>query len=89
MPNQPNNSHRGFVRLATIIGNKRTGARGLLPLGSTTWWNGVKSGRFPQSVRLGPRITAWRYSDIEKLLEQFEDADSSRTTVAPNSDRSE
>ena len=61
----------GYVRLPTIIGNRKKGTTGLLPFGATTWWNGVKSGRFPTPVKLGPRITAWRAEDIAKLLEEL------------------
>ena len=62
---------RGYVRLCTIIGHRKTGQVGLLPFGATTWWNGVKSGRFPAPVKLGPRITAWRAEDIATLLEEL------------------
>jgi predicted DNA-binding transcriptional regulator AlpA len=35
----------------------------------STWWSGVKSGRYPAPVRhLGPRITAWRESAIRQLV---------------------
>ena len=61
----------GYVRLASIIGSRKTGRPGLLPFGPTTWWEGVKSGRFPKPVKLGPRITAWRVEDIRALLEGF------------------
>lgn len=61
----------GFVRLVSIIGRRKTGQPGLLPIGPTTWWNGVKSGRFPKPVKLGPRITAWRVEDIRALIEGF------------------
>jgi predicted DNA-binding transcriptional regulator AlpA len=37
----------------------------------STWWAGVKSGRFPKPVKLGPRITAWRSGDIRALIEQL------------------
>jgi len=40
-------------------------------VGKSTWWAGVKSGRFPQSVKLGPRTTAWRVEDILKLVEEL------------------
>lgn len=61
----------GFVRLPTIIGNRKSGKLGLLPIGPTTWWNGVKSGRFPEPVKLGPRITAWRVADIDALIAEL------------------
>ena len=54
----------GFVRLSSIIGPK-----GPIPVGKSTWWAGVKSGRFPKPVKLGPRITAWRVEDIRALIE--------------------
>lgn len=37
-------------------------------MGPSTW-AGVKSGRYPKPVKLGPRITAWRAEDIWALLE--------------------
>jgi prophage regulatory protein len=41
----------------------------ILPIGRSTWWAGVKAGRFPQPVKLGPRITAWRAEDINRLIQ--------------------
>jgi prophage regulatory protein len=42
-----------------------------LPMSPTTWWRGVKEGRYPASVKLGPRTTCWRSSDIEKLIKSL------------------
>lgn len=53
----------GFVRLETILA--------IIPVSRSAWWEGVKSGRFPASVKLGPRSTAWRVSDIRKLIEKI------------------
>jgi predicted DNA-binding transcriptional regulator AlpA len=53
----------GFLRLSSILAPK-----GPIPVGKSTWWAGVKSGRFPQPVKLGPRITAWRVEDIRDLI---------------------
>jgi prophage regulatory protein len=39
----------------------------LIPVSKATWWRGVKDGRYPQPVKLGPRCTAWRLADIESL----------------------
>lgn len=52
----------GFVRLPQILA--------VYPISKSTWWKGVKTGRFPKSIKLSERITAWRVSDIRKLLEQ-------------------
>ncbi|NBX85927.1 MAG: AlpA family phage regulatory protein [Proteobacteria bacterium] len=43
----------------------------LFPVGKSTWWAGVKAGRFPQPVKLGPRTTAWRADDIHAFLLKF------------------
>ena len=52
----------GFVRLSTLLQ--------LIPVSKSTWWAGVKSGRYPQPVRtLGARITAWRVEDIRALID--------------------
>ena len=43
----------------------------LIPVSKSTWWAGVRSGRFPQPLRLGARCTVWRQRDIEKLVAQL------------------
>jgi prophage regulatory protein len=50
----------GFVRLPRILA--------VYPVSRSTWWAGVKSGRYPQSVKLGPHTTAWRAEDIVALI---------------------
>jgi prophage regulatory protein len=44
----------------------------IIPIGKSTWWAGVKSGRYPKSVKLGPRITAWKTDDINQLMVTLE-----------------
>lgn len=39
-----------------------------VPVGRATWWKGVKDGRYPASIKLGPRTTCWRASDINALI---------------------
>lgn len=41
---------------------------GLLPMSRSRWWSGVASGAHPAPVRLGPKITGWRASDIRDWL---------------------
>lgn len=53
----------GFLRLPAVLE--------LIPVGKSTWWAGVKSGRFPKGVKLGINTTAWRSDEIQKLLESF------------------
>jgi predicted DNA-binding transcriptional regulator AlpA len=61
----PSFPHTGFVRLKSILA-----PNGPIPVGKTTWWAGVKSGRYPKPVKLGPRITAWRIEDIRALIDR-------------------
>lgn len=53
----------GFVRLAGFLGPGRP-----IPMSKSTWWEGVKTGRYPAPIKLGPRITAWRVEDIRALI---------------------
>ena len=56
----------GYVRLPSIILPK-----GPIPVSKSTWWEGVRDGRFPKPVKLGPRITAWRVEDIRELIDSI------------------
>ena len=60
----------GFLRLSQIIGDPKAHPPipPIIPVKKSCWWNGVKSGRFPKPVKLGPRITAWRVEDIRTLI---------------------
>lgn len=50
----------GFVRLPQILS--------VIPVSRSTWWQWVKMGKAPKSVKLGPRTTAWRVEDIRALI---------------------
>lgn len=41
----------------------------LIPVSRSAWWAGVKSGKFPQRIKLGERTTCWRKSDILALID--------------------
>lgn len=42
----------------------------LLPVSRATWWEGVRKGKFPPPVKLGERITCWKLSEIQQLIEE-------------------
>jgi predicted DNA-binding transcriptional regulator AlpA len=48
-----------FLRLPQVLE--------IFPISRSSWWQGCKEGRFPKPIKLGPRTTVWRKSDIEKL----------------------
>lgn len=60
----------GFVRLGQIIGAPKANppVPAIIPVKKSCWWAGVKSGRFPKPVKLGPRVSAWRVEDIRALI---------------------
>ena len=53
----------GFVRLKQVLT--------VIPVSKTQWWEGVKQGRFPKPIKLGPRTTCWRVDDIRNLVERL------------------
>lgn len=61
----------GFLRLPQIIGNPKAEPPipPLIPIKKSAWWAGVKTGRYPQPVKLSPRVTCWRVEDIRRLIE--------------------
>ena len=62
----------GFLRLPQIIGNRKANPPipAIIPVSKSTWWQGIKTGRYPKAVKLGERCTAWRVEDIRALIEE-------------------
>ena len=52
-----------FLRLPQVLE--------LITISKSAWWQGCKEGRFPKPIKLGPRTSAWRSSDIAALVEQL------------------
>jgi len=50
----------GFLRLPAVLT--------FIPVARSTWWAGIKAGRYPAPVKLGPRMSAWRAEDIRNLI---------------------
>ena len=55
----------GFLRLDDVLK--------IIPVSKTTWYNGVRSGRFPKGIRLSQNIVVWRIEDIKNLVKQLEE----------------
>lgn len=58
LENQPR--HDSFMRVPSIT--ERMG------VSRSYWWKGVKDGKFPQGVKLSARVTVWRASQIDSLI---------------------
>ena len=56
----------GYVRIGKIVAPD-----GVIPVSRASWWAGIKTGRFPQPVKLGPNTTAWRVQDIRALISEL------------------
>lgn len=50
----------GFVRLPQILA--------VIPVGKSTWYAGVKSGKYPRPVKIGANTSCWRAEDIHALI---------------------
>jgi predicted DNA-binding transcriptional regulator AlpA len=63
----------GLARLEQIIGDPKANPPipALVPVSKSTWWSGVRSGRFPPPIKVTPGVSAWRWEDIHRLLESL------------------
>lgn len=52
----------GYIRLPTVLK--------VFPVSKSTWWAGVKTGRYPAGVKLSTRVTAWHVDAIVALIQQ-------------------
>lgn len=43
----------------------------IIPISKSAWWQGCKDGRYPKPVKLGPRTTVWKASDISAFMRQL------------------
>ena len=42
----------------------------LYPVSRSSWYEGIKLGKYPPPIKIGPRSSAWRLSDINKLIDE-------------------
>ena len=63
----------GYLRLRQIIGDSKSDppVPAILPICASSWWAGVKSGRYPAPIKLGPNTTAWSIISIRALIDQL------------------
>lgn len=53
----------GFIRIGTVLS--------FIPLSRSVWWAGIRDGRYPAPVKLGPRAVGWRVEDIRGLIDKL------------------
>jgi predicted DNA-binding transcriptional regulator AlpA len=57
-----NTQTKSLLRLPQVLG--------LVPVSRSGLWKMVQEGRFPQPIKLSPRVTVWRYSDVAEYIEK-------------------
>lgn len=62
-PIVPLSSRPRLLRLKQILAPD-----GPLPISKSSWWAGVRSQKYPQPIKLGPRTTVWHSADIDALV---------------------
>ena len=55
--------NEGFVRLPVVLR--------VLDIGKTTWWCGVREGKFPKPIKIGTRTARWNVKNIRALIEKY------------------
>ena len=72
-----------FFRLPQIIGDAKANPPipALIPVSKTTWYAGINSGIFPKGIKLSPRVGVWRESDIQNVIKNFEENNTTSNVV--------
>ena len=65
MSQPPDFPRTGLVRLKQILA-----PLGPIPVSRSTWWEGVRTGKFPKPIKISSRATAWRAEDVRRLFEK-------------------
>ena len=53
----------GFVRLPVVLR--------VMGIGKTSWWNGIKEGKYPKPSKFGARTARWHVDDIRALIAKY------------------
>lgn len=51
-----------FLRLEQVLA--------VFPVSPSSWYQGIKDGLYPAPMKIGPRASAWRTSDIKTLMDR-------------------
>jgi predicted DNA-binding transcriptional regulator AlpA len=53
---------------------RRSQFKGIIPISDVTIWRLVKDGRFPQPLRVSPRLRLWNVADLREWMKIGPDA---------------
>jgi predicted DNA-binding transcriptional regulator AlpA len=54
----------GFLRLPQILS--------LIPISRSSWWDGIRKGKYPKGIKLSTHTTVWAAADIRQLIEKIQ-----------------
>ena len=59
-----------LLRLKQIIGDPIANPpiEPIIPISKSSWWNGVRKGKYPKPIKLGENTTVWHEDDIRELI---------------------
>lgn len=52
-----------FLRLPQVLA--------IFPISRSAWWQGCKEGKYPKPIKLGPRTTVWKATEIHALVDRL------------------
>lgn len=75
--------HIGYLRLKQIVGDPtaKPPIPAIIPVGKSTWWKWVQEGKAPAPVKLGPRITMWRWAEIQRFVECTQNGEAASSSI--------
>lgn len=56
----------GFVPLPVVLR--------VLSIGKTSWWNGIRMGKYPRPSKFGSKTSRWHVDDIRALIAKYKAA---------------
>lgn len=56
----------GYLRIKQVLK--------IFPVSRTSWYEGIKTGKYPKPVKLSDGVSAWRLIDIKKLCAEKDPA---------------
>ncbi len=64
-------NHNALYRLRQIICDPKANPplAPIIPISASSWWAGVKSGKYPKAHKLGEKTTVWKASEVYALCE--------------------
>jgi len=62
-----------FLRLKHIIGDYKAipPIQPIIPVAKSTWWDGVKKGKYPKPYKIGNKTTVWKSNEIQAKEEDI------------------